>query len=64
MYCGFFGAYSVISATTFGMTPPIPRPAIKRKMANSVGPLAKAPIKVNPLNKVTQNRMVFTPKFV
>jgi MFS family permease len=32
-----------------GITPPIPRPAIKRKIANSVGPLAKAPIKVNPL---------------
>jgi hypothetical protein len=55
----FLGAYSVIKATTFGITPPIPRPAIKRKIANSTGLFANAPINVKPLNKLTQIMIVF-----
>ena len=40
------GAYSFINATALGMRPPQPKPAMKRKMPNSVGELAK------PLRKV------------
>lgn len=38
-----------MSATTFGITPPIPSPARKRKIPNSIGLLANAPRKVKPL---------------
>ncbi|MCY1429111.1 hypothetical protein D9M71_450150 [compost metagenome] len=44
----FFGAYSFISATTFGINPPHPRPAKKRHTPNSVGVLA------SPLTRVAQ----------
>ncbi|MNO97143.1 hypothetical protein D3C76_888400 [compost metagenome] len=54
----FFGAYSFIRATTLGMTPPIPSPAIKRHSANSTGVRARALITVKPLNSSTQLMMV------
>ena len=55
----FCGAYSEVKATRLGNTPPIPKPAIKRKIPNSVGLDAKPPQKVKPLNNVTQINMTF-----
>ncbi|MOA07795.1 hypothetical protein D3C78_1275170 [compost metagenome] len=54
----FFGAYSFISATTLGITPPMPRPARKRHRANSSGLRAKPLMTVKPLNRITQVMMV------
>ena len=53
------GAYSVIKATTFGITPPIPSPAKNLRIPNSTGVDANAPRKVNPLKIATQIMMVF-----
>ncbi len=55
----FFGAYSFISATTLGITPPMPRPAIKRQMPNWVGVVVKPLSRVKPLNSTTQMAMTF-----
>ena len=52
------GAYSFINATTFGMTPPIPRPATNRHSANASGVCARPLSAVTPLNRVTQIMMV------
>ncbi|MNZ95357.1 hypothetical protein D3C78_1145030 [compost metagenome] len=54
----FFGAYSFIRATTFGITPPIPRPAMKRHSAKISGLDAKPFNAVTPLNSSTQIMMV------
>ncbi|MNZ16178.1 hypothetical protein D3C78_331450 [compost metagenome] len=54
----FFGAYSFISATTLGITPPMPSPATKRQIANSSGVRANPLITVKPLNRTTQVMMV------
>ena len=53
------GAYSDVSATRFGITPPIPKPAKNRKIPNSKGLDANAPKKVKPLKKVTQIKITF-----
>ena len=53
------GAYSEVKATRFGITPPMPKPAKKRKIANSVGLEAKPPAKVKPLNRTIQIMMTF-----
>ncbi|MNC44059.1 hypothetical protein D3C75_929530 [compost metagenome] len=53
------GAYSFISATALGISPPQPRPATKRRMPNSVGPLAKPLSTVEPLNSTKQMAMPF-----
>ncbi|MCY1250958.1 hypothetical protein D9M72_646580 [compost metagenome] len=50
----FFGAYSFISATTLGITPPMPSPAMKRQVANCSGVRAKPLTRVKPLNRITQ----------
>ena len=55
----FWGAYSEVNATRFGITPPIPKPAKKRKIPNSVGLDAKPPAKVKPLNSTIQIMMTF-----
>ena len=55
----FCGAYSDVSATRFGITPPIPSPARKRKTANSVGFDAKPPAQVSPLKSTIQIIMTF-----
>jgi len=53
------GAYSFISATTLGISPPQPSPARKRKMPNSVGVLAKPLSTVALLNSTKQMAMPF-----
>ena len=53
------GAYSEVKATRFGITPPMPKPARKRKIPNSVGLDAKPPAKVKPLNSTTQIMITF-----
>ena len=55
----FFGAYSLISATTLGITPPMPRPAMKRQTTNSVMSRAKPLSTVKPLNRMTQIVIAF-----
>ena len=55
----FLGAYSLMSATTLGITPPIPKPAMKRQMPNSVGLRAKPLSTVKPLNRITHMVIVF-----
>ncbi|MCY1370709.1 hypothetical protein D9M69_578120 [compost metagenome] len=55
----FFGAYSFISATTLGITPPMPSPAMKRQRPNSVGFRAKPLSTVKPLKSITQIVMAF-----
>ncbi|MNY19022.1 hypothetical protein D3C86_1524360 [compost metagenome] len=55
----FLGEYSVISATTLGITPPIPSPARKRRIPNCNGVSANPLINVNPLNKKIQMIIVF-----
>ncbi|MCY1296053.1 hypothetical protein D9M70_454220 [compost metagenome] len=55
----FFGAYSFISATALGISPPQPRPATKRQMPNSVGLLAKPLTMVAPENSAKQMAMPF-----
>ena len=52
------GAYSFISATTLGMTPPIPSPATKRHSAKVSGEVASPFKAVTPLNSKTQVMMV------
>ena len=51
--------YSVISATTLGITPPMPRPAMKRIAANWVGVSAKPLRKVTPLKMITVIMITF-----
>src|SRR5690606_41878606 len=53
------GAYSDVKATKFGNTPPIPKPAIKRKIPNSVGVVVNPPKNVKALNKETQIKITF-----
>ncbi len=53
------GAYSFISATALGISPPQPSPAMKRKMPNSVGLLAKPLRMVAELNSAKQMAMPF-----
>ncbi|MNJ53563.1 hypothetical protein D3C77_489570 [compost metagenome] len=53
------GAYSFINATTLGITPPMPKPARKRQMPNSVGLRAKPLSTVKPLKRITQIMMAF-----
>ena len=54
----FFGEYSVICATTFGITPPMPTPARKRTMAKVSGSLARPAAAVNTLNSAMQIAIV------
>ncbi|MCY1513229.1 hypothetical protein D9M68_477160 [compost metagenome] len=54
-----FGAYSFISATTLGINPPMPRPAMKRQMPNSVGEPAKPLSTVKPEKSTKQMAMPF-----
>ena len=53
------GAYSFISATALGIRPPQPRPAMKRKMPNSVGVAAKPLQNVARLNSTKLIAMPF-----
>ncbi|MNM32103.1 hypothetical protein D3C81_426890 [compost metagenome] len=53
------GAYSDVSATKFGITPPMPSPAKNRSTPNSSGLDAKAPKKVKPLKRATQIKITF-----
>lgn len=50
----FFGAYSVMWATTLGITPPMPRPARKRTMLNVTGSRARPAAAVKMLNSAMQ----------
>ena len=54
----FFGAYSVICATMFGITPPMPRPAMKRITLKVTGSLVKPAPAVKTLNRNTQIEIV------
>jgi hypothetical protein len=51
------GEYSVICATTFGITPPMPRPARKRITLNVTGSLVRPAAAVNTLNSAMQIAM-------
>ena len=52
------GAYSFISATAFGISPPQPSPAMKRKTLNCSGVLAKPVITVAEVNSA---KLIATP---
>ncbi|MNE44032.1 hypothetical protein D3C80_1382410 [compost metagenome] len=54
----FFGAYSFINATTLGITPPMPRPAMNRHIANASGLWARPLMAVTPLKMATHIMMV------
>ncbi|MNN39139.1 hypothetical protein D3C81_1531670 [compost metagenome] len=54
----FFGAYSVICATTLGITPPIPKPAIKRIILKLIGSFVIPATAVKTLNRNTQIAIV------
>jgi hypothetical protein len=51
------GEYSVICATTLGMTPPMPRPARKRVTLNVTGSFVRPAAAVNTLNSTMQMTM-------
>ncbi|MNS93444.1 hypothetical protein D3C72_1276200 [compost metagenome] len=51
------GEYSVICATTLGITPPMPRPARKRVMLKVTGSLVKPAAAVKTLNSAMQMAM-------
>ncbi|MNY59547.1 hypothetical protein D3C86_1960100 [compost metagenome] len=53
------GAYSFISATALGISPPQPSPAMKRQIPNSVGLLAKPLTMVALENSAKQMAMPF-----
>ena len=53
------GAYSLISATALGISPPQPKPAIKRQIPNSVGLLAKPFTRVAVENNMKHIAMPF-----
>ena len=50
----FLGEYSVICATTLGITPPMPRPARKRSTPNTTGSRVRPAAAVKTLNSTTQ----------
>ena len=61
------GAYSVICATILGITPPMPKPAIKRKILKLTGSSHKPAAAVKTLNKntqiaIVQRRPIFSDK--